>query len=108
MGSAANLHSDETDHDRVAERRSIGMRVGFRKRGYDLAKADIVDLSAKGFKIDSAMTLGPDSEVWVTLPGMAPRAALVKWVRDFIAGCEFVEPLHEAVFEDFVRRNVSG
>ncbi|NNC72408.1 MAG: pilus assembly protein PilZ [Sphingomonadaceae bacterium] len=107
MRIAAQLHSEEPTSDREAERRPVGMRVGFRKRGYDQAKADVLDLSAKGFKIDTAMSLGVGTEVWLTLPGMTSRPAIVKWSENFIAGCEFIEPLHIAVLEDFLKRNNS-
>lgn len=106
MRIAAHIQSEApSDEDRRSQRRAVSVRAGFRKRGYDQAKADVRDLSAKGFKVDSAMTLGVGTEVWLTLPGMSPQPAIVKWVKDFVAGCEFVDPLHEAIFDDFVRRN---
>jgi hypothetical protein len=40
--------------------------------------------------------------VWITLPGLPPRQAKVIWVERFEAGCAFIEPLHEAVFDAIV------
>lgn len=94
-----------SDERRVAERVPVDMRADFRKQGYDAAKADVNDLSETGCKVDSAMTLATGVEVWIKFPGFQPMLSTVAWARGFEAGCEFVEPFHPAVLQNFLRRH---
>lgn len=107
MPIPADLLVKQTDSDerRVAERVPVDMRAGFRKQGYDAAKADVSDLSETGCKVDSAMALAKGVEVWVKFPGFQPMLATIAWARGFEAGCEFDEPFHPAVLENFLRRH---
>ncbi|MGP1352856.1 MAG: PilZ domain-containing protein [Parasphingopyxis sp.] len=107
MGIRAQLLVKNPDFDerRVAPREPVEMRAGFRKTGYDAAKADVTDLSQTGCKVDTAMSLGEGTEVWVRLPGLQPKQAKIAWSRGFEAGCEFAEPFHPAVLDDFLRRH---
>lgn len=86
----------------------MALRAGFRRRGYDVAKADVLDLSETGFRVDSALTLGPGSEVVLRLPGLEAKAARVVWAVGFEAGCEFETPLYGPVLEAFLRRHGGG
>ncbi len=99
MGIAAELHSTNPEGKREAGRTAVGMRTGFRKRGYENARADLLDISAKGFKVDTALAPGVGNVVWLRLPGIEPKVAQVKWVDGFIAGCEFHAPMHTAVLD---------
>jgi len=40
--------------------------------------------------------------LWITLPGLPPRRATVKWIDRFDIGCEFDEALHPAVFDRII------
>ncbi|MBC2778556.1 PilZ domain-containing protein [Parasphingopyxis marina] len=92
-----------TEEDkRAAGRKDVDLRVGFRKAGYDAAKADVRDISSRGFKIDTAMIVGEGTEVWLKLPGVEPKHAKVVWVNGFQAGCEFMTPFYDAVFDNFL------
>ena len=42
--------------------------------------------------------------VWLTLPGLEPKLAKVRWVRGFTIGCEFDQPIHAAVFNHLLRK----
>jgi hypothetical protein len=107
--AAEILKKAGTDVDRrKSDRELVQMRAGFRKRGYDRAKADIRDLSATGFQIDTSMILHESGDVWLKLPALAPKHAVVKWVNDFRAGCEFSAPLHDAVLARILARGQAG
>ncbi|MEM8694832.1 MAG: PilZ domain-containing protein [Pseudomonadota bacterium] len=93
------------DERRAAYRETVDMRAGFRKAGYDAAKADISDMSLTGCKVDSAMSLGAGTEVWIKFPGLQPMKARVVWCEGFEAGCEFAEPFHPAVLDNFLSRH---
>lgn len=93
------------DERRAALREPVDMRVGFRKTGYDATRVDVSDISRTGCKVDSAMTLRPGTEVWIRFSGLQPMQAEIAWSRGFEAGCEFAEPFHPAVLDDFLRRH---
>ncbi len=107
MPIAAELIRKEGDQPdtRRAPRTEIALRAGFRKSGYETSKADILDISSTGFRIDSSMALGAGSDVWLKLPGFEPKHARVVWVDGYKAGCEFVSPFYDAVFDNFLREN---
>ncbi|WP_299323161.1 PilZ domain-containing protein [Parasphingopyxis sp.] len=93
------------DERRAAHREPVDVRAGFRKTGYEAAKADVSDISLTGCKVDSAMSLGIGAEVWIRFPGLQPMQATIAWSRGFEAGCKFTEPFHPAVLDDFLRRH---
>lgn len=107
MKLAVEIMVENEEGRRKAERIPVELRTGFRKRGYDTAKADLLDISTDGFKIDSSMTLGPGTEVWLKLPGLEPKAANVVWVDGYTAGCEFLTPLYQGVLDQFLARNAA-
>lgn len=97
--------SAETDERRSAPRAAIELQAGFRKTGFDAAKASVSDLSATGCKVDSAMNLRSKTQVWIKFPGLQAMPATVVWVNGFEAGCEFAAPFYKPVLEDFLRRH---
>lgn len=51
------------------------------------------DISQGGIKVDTPTALIPDADVVVTLPGLAPLAAVVRWATRSSAGISFNTPL---------------
>ncbi len=91
------------DHDgRRAERLDVRMKASLRETGLTRFDVDVIDMSITGFRIKTAYTLYPNSRVWLTIPGKAALEAKVAWRRDYTYGCQFVVPLHVAVFEHIV------
>lgn len=90
--------------ERRSERRVVNVRVQYRRRVARLGAA-AVDLSRHGLRLDCSDRLEVGETVWVTLPGLEPRRAIVMWTEGFQAGCAFPEPLHPAVFDAVVRRS---
>ena len=60
----------------------------------------VTDLNAKGCRIAGALNLSEGGEIWLGIPGIAPRRARIAWSRDGEAGCEFLFPLLEDIVEE--------
>lgn len=107
MSIAAQLLTRTPDNDerRAARRTPVNLQAGFRKQGFDSARADVSDLSVTGCKVDSAVNLGPKARVWIKFPGLQPMQATVIWVNGFEAGCEFSAPFYKPVLENFLGRH---
>ncbi|MGF1550617.1 MAG: PilZ domain-containing protein [Sphingomonadaceae bacterium] len=89
----------ESSESRRAERKRVRIAAGFRRQGSHRAKAEIVDLSTSGFRIEILNSLPIGNYVWLTLPGLGSTCARVAWCKGNYAGCEFLEPLHPAVLD---------
>jgi hypothetical protein len=99
------IAAELTDHVSAVERKSqrtrVAMEAGYRD-GPHRGSIEVVDISPTGLKIESHLTLAPDTYIWVKLPGLEAWQARIAWVKRHEAGCEFIRPLHPAVFERVV------
>jgi hypothetical protein len=69
----------------------------------------IVDISIAGCLIERrAIVLNPGDATLVKLPGLSNLRATVLWVEEYLAGIEFEELLHDAVFENLQRSFMSA
>lgn len=98
---SAEMQDPRPRQERQSERRPLMVRVQYRRTIVRLA-AQILDLSCHGLRLAGMERLRSGEHVWITLPGLPPRQAKVIWVDRFEAGCAFIEPLHEAVFDAMV------
>lgn len=57
----------------------------------------LIDLSVKGCKIETSLRIRPGQQVWLTLNGFESRLAHVRWSDQRGMGCQFDEPLHDAM-----------
>jgi len=78
----------------VSLRRSV--QLGYRVRAYDA--------SPYGCKLEFVERPELGERVWVKFEGMDALEGLVCWVDGFVAGVEFVRPIHPAVFDALVPR----
>jgi hypothetical protein len=69
------------------------------RRGVLRAKVTLSDLTCRTARIDSMEALKPGVLVWITLPGIEARPAVVDWTSGFTAGLRFEAPLHPAVLD---------
>lgn len=69
------------------------------RRGVLRAKVTLSDLTCRSARIDSMEALKPGILVWITLPGLEARPAVVDWTSGFTAGLRFEAPLHPAVLD---------
>ncbi|PLK25644.1 PilZ domain-containing protein [Novosphingobium sp. TH158] len=94
----------DTD-DRVGRRRSprqyVQAEVQFGQKGRR-TRVRLLDLSCHGARLSLFHKLTPGETFWLTLPGLAPLSARISWSNGHLAGCEFVEPLHPATFDDLL------
>jgi hypothetical protein len=93
---------------RTAERRIVGIRAHLREFGGDRLDVDVEDLSTTGFRIDSVYGIAVGARVYLTIPSFAPLEAFVAWRQKSGYGCQFVRPLHPAVFELIAARHAGG
>lgn len=98
---SAEMPEQRPQQERQSERRPLMVRVQYRRTIVRLA-AQILDLSCHGLRLAGMERLRVGECVWITLPGLPPRQAKVIWTDRFEAGCAFIEPLHEAVFDAIV------
>jgi hypothetical protein len=90
---------DRAQDNRAALRRSVRLDARVRDRGAGRFAIRVLDLSATGFRGETAFTLPPGSLVWITLPGLQSLEAEIAWQRGEQIGAAFRQPLHPAVFE---------
>jgi hypothetical protein len=81
---------------------SLDAKLG--KGGLGRALCKVVDLSQHGARLQTYSGMRPGSTIWLTLPGLPPIAADVRWADDFAAGCQFREPLSLTHLEQLVDR----
>lgn len=89
---------------RRAERVSIAAGISLR-RSFEIRYAvQILDLSPHGCRVELVERVRPGDRLWISLPGIETLEATTRWVEDFVAGVEFVHPLHPSVFDMLAAR----
>lgn len=94
---------DESFNLRKFNRGDVRIPCDVREKGYGHSKALIADLSRSGCRIVSTMYLNKERAIYVTLPGFSPLEAKIAWKNNEEYGCEFVNELHEAVYDHIIR-----
>ena len=94
----AELLCREPEQPRKCERRTIRGKAQCR-RGATRETVELRDLSPAGARVVALAPLRAGFSVWLKLPGIEAVEARIVWTRGFESGCEFVRPLHPAVFE---------
>lgn len=84
---------------RKIDRLPLRAEVPVRRSGRRAEQLAVSDLSRHGCCLLFLEEPAPEEWVWVSLPGLAPLQARVRWVDDRRAGVEFGHPIHEAVFD---------
>ena len=70
-------------------------------RPWKIAKLE--DLSASGFRIGWLPNCRMDTPLRIRIPGMQLLHAHIRWQDEGSVGCQFINPLHPAVFEHIAR-----
>ncbi|WP_420383078.1 PilZ domain-containing protein [Novosphingobium sp.] len=83
---------------RRSERLGLHANVQYRRSTVRMAGVTL-DLSCHGVRLAAIERMRVGEVLWITLPGLPPRRAAVKWVDKFDVGCEFDVALHPAVFD---------
>ena len=72
-------------------------------QGFDKIMVEVTDLSLEGLRLTSPVPVLPGTHIWLKLPLLACREAVVRWCEGAEIGCELVEPLHPMMFETLTR-----
>ena len=84
---------------RKGERLPVKSELVVRHAGRRPRVLDVSDLSRHGCCLSFDDLPRADEWVWVSLPGLAPVEARIRWIEGRRAGVEFVHPIHQAVFD---------
>lgn len=105
--SAAEDDDSPFNHRRY-ERGDVHILAQVREKGFGHQQAKVADLSRSGCRVMTPMYLNPENSIFITLPGMAPLEAKICWHVREEYGCEFVQQLHEAIYEHIVKTSPSA
>ena len=89
---------------RKAERIAVNAQVSLRRAGQLNYRVRAFDATRFGCKIEFIERPFLDERVWVKFDGLTAVEGLVCWIEDFVAGIEFVQAIHPAVFESMMPR----
>ncbi len=96
---AAEFEPLEKDNRRRSKRAPVSFDVSVGQGGIGRTLCRVVDLSLHGARLRSYSALRKGMTIWLTLPELGPVAADIMWADDFLAGCQFHQPLDKDVFE---------
>jgi hypothetical protein len=88
---------------RRARRRSVTVAAQTRDRDTPPVPVTVTDLTAQGCRIEGDIALVEGAEIWLGIPGIAPRRARVAWADGGEAGCQFYFPVRGDVVDDVAR-----
>jgi hypothetical protein len=71
--------------------------------GLERILVEISDLSMEGLRVSSPVPVLPGTHIWLKMPLLACREAVVVWCDGEQMGCQFSEPLHPMMFETLTR-----
>jgi hypothetical protein len=72
-------------------------------RGLERVIVKITDLSLEGVRLTSPIPVLPGTHIWLKMPLLACREAVVVWCNGSQIGCEFSNPLHPMMFETLTK-----
>ena len=99
---AANDTNDKGPYNsnhREFERGGVSITASIREHGGGRQQVDVVDLSRSGFRMRTGSLIPKEKTIFLTLPGYAPLEAHIAWHEREMYGCEFVQRLHEAIYD---------
>lgn len=102
MQAAARLERLESRNRRSAPRRQLSLGSTLPETGDD---ALILDLSSTGILIETKADLATFEQLQLTLPEIGQVVATVIWNSGQYFGCEFLEPIPQAVISAALLRS---
>jgi PilZ domain len=84
---------------KIAVAVEVRVPYGIRTKGY------VIDLSESGFRMECMSVLHRDQSFFLTVPTFAPLEANIIWRAEYLYGCEFLQPLHTAIFEHMLQKH---
>jgi hypothetical protein len=92
------------DPPRGSARASVSLICEVRQGARPWQRVRLEDLSPCGFRISGLSNSSTAAPLTIRIPGMQLLSALIRWEAGKLVGCEFVAPLHVAVFDHLVRQ----
>jgi len=89
---------------RRAQRLPMSAEIELRRSFNGKYQVTVRDFSPQGCCINLIDRVALDETLWIKLPGLESIEAYVCWTQDFVAGVEFLKPLHPAVFDMLIKR----
>ena len=77
------------DDQRVEMRRIVNLTAYAREAGSAILQVTISDLTTNGCRLKAEIDLEPATALWLKIPGLTPRRAVIRWTKGGEAGCEF-------------------
>src|SRR5690348_2202314 len=84
---------------RRSERTAIDATVSLRRSGKLNYRVRVFDASLHGCRVEFVDRPSIDEQLWVKFDGLHAVEAEVCWMEGFMAGVNFRQPIHPAVFE---------
>ena len=94
----ATDNHEKVEKPRKVDRVPVNKDLAVRQTGRRARLLEVSDFSRFGCCLTFEDQPFEGEWVWVSLPGLEPVEARIRWVEDRKAGVEFVRPLHTAVF----------
>ena len=94
----------EADQPRRTDRVPIGAEISMRRSFDTRYRVQLLDFSPQGCRIELVERVRVGDRLWISLPGIETVEAITCWVDNFVAGVEFVTPLHPSVFDMLTQR----
>jgi hypothetical protein len=88
--------------DRRSERVALNANVSLRRSGQLNYRVRVYDASLHGCRVEFVERPQVDEQLWVKFDGLQPLESEVCWVDGFIAGVNFLQPIHPAVFDRLI------
>lgn len=90
--------------ERQATRLEIPAEVSLRRPGRFHYHTRLLDLSAKGCRVEFVERPRVGERIWVKFEGFDSIEATVRWRDGFFGGVEFVRPIYPSVFDLLITR----
>lgn len=84
---------------RKAVRFPADSEVSLRRRGHSSFRVNVRDMSPVGCSVDMAERPWIGETLHIKFEGLETVECKVRWVEGYVAGLEFVRPIHAAVFD---------
>jgi hypothetical protein len=104
QGNQSDFDEQRWFNAREHGRGDVEIYADVREHGAGKHKVYIIDLSRSGFRIGSSTHIRSDHAIFLTIPGYAALEARIAWHHKDQYGCEFVNRLHEAIYDHIVGR----
>lgn len=87
------------DGRRRSPRAPVSLDAKIGRGGLDRTLCKITDLSLHGARLHTYSPLKTGSMIWLTVPKLGQISATIKWAEEYVAGCQFHQPLDNEAFD---------